>query len=488
MIGVRRTLTHPRVFARAFLLPCLVGTFALSLATPVAPAAPAADRPHIVYILADDLGYGDLGCFGQATLETPHIDRLAAEGMKLTRHYAGSTVCAPSRCVLMTGRHTGHCSVRGNGRALLEEDEVTVAEMLRKAGYRTGCFGKWGIGHPPPRTDPNDRGFDEFYGYVNMFHAHNFYPEFLIRNGEIDELDNLLDDPWREKDGYGRGEAKEGAGVAKVKKDYAPNLVTDEAIRFIEAGSDRPFFLYFALNMPHANNEAGREPYGNGMEVPDYGPYAGEDWPAPEKGFAQMIRLIDGYVGRILAALESRGIADETLVIFSSDNGPHAEGRHDMTYFDSNGRLRGMKRDLWDGGVRVPTIVRWPGEVSAGSESDVLSGFQDVLPTLADVAGAEAPAGLDGVSLVPTLTGRPDEQERHDYLYWEFRERGGKRAVATSKWKALRLDTRKPEPLPTRLYDLENDPSETTDVAADHPEVVDRMEAWMEESHVPVGR
>ena len=452
----------------------ILAFFAISLL----PAA-AAEKPNIVLILADDLGYGDLGCFGQKTLATPHIDQLAADGMKLTRHYSGATVCAPSRCVLMTGLHTGHCSVRGNNEVNLLPDDVTIAMRLKEAGYRTGCFGKWGIGNPPPRTNPNDYGFDEFYGYVNMFHAHNFWPEFLIRNGEIEKLGNVLDDPWLEEDGYEMGGPREGAGVAKVKKDYAPHLITDEAIQFLEESADEPFFLYFALNMPHTNNEAGRKPYNNGMEVPDHGRFADKDWPDPEKGFAEMMHLIDSYVGRVVAKLEELGVADNTLVVFSSDNGPHQEGGHEMEFFDSNGILRGKKRDLYDGGVRVPTIAWWPGKIEPGTESDKLSGFQDWFPTFEELAGLDKINGLDGISLVP------GSSSDHDYLYWEFIEQGGKKGVATEKWKAVQLDTMKDNPKPTELYDLENDPGEENDVAKEHPEIIKKMEKWIDESHVP---
>lgn len=446
-------------------------------------SAAAAEKPNIVYILADDLGYNDLGCFGQEQLKTPHIDALAARGMKLTRHYSGSTVCAPSRCVLMTGKHTGNATVRGNGRVLLKPDDVIIPQKLKEVGYTTGCFGKWGIGHPPERDEPNRFGFDEFYGYVNMFHAHNFYPEFLIRNGEIEMLNNVLDDPWRLKEDYGMGEPKEGAGVAKIKNDYAPHFITKEALSFIDDNAEIPFFLYFALNMPHTNNEAGREPYLNGMEVPDYGEFADEDWPDPEKGFAEMMRIVDDYVGQLVAKLDEHGLSENTLIVFSSDNGPHEEGQHHAEFFNSNGHLRGMKRDLFDGGIRVPTIATWPGKIAPGSESDVLSGFQDMFPTFAEVAGFNAPEQLDGVSLIPTLLGKPDEQTHHEFLYWEFLEKGGKKAVTTTKWKAVQLDTLKPNPAPTLLFDLENDPSEMTDVAPDHPDVVQEMERWIKESH-----
>ncbi len=443
----------------------------------------AAERPNIVFILADDLGYGDLGCFGQNTLSTPNIDQLAAGGMKLTRHYSGSTVCAPSRCVLMTGLHTGHCSVRGNNEVNLKPDDVTIAMRLKEAGYRTGCFGKWGIGNPPPRTNPNDHGFDEFFGYVNMFHAHNFWPEFLIRNGEIEKLENVLDDPWLTEEGYQMGGPREGAGVAKIKKDYAPHLITDEAYQFLTAGGDDPFFLYLALNMPHTNNEAGRKPYNNGMEVPNYGKFEEEDWPDPEKGFAKMMQLIDSYVGHLVNALIELNLAENSLVVFSSDNGPHQEGGHEMEFFDSNGDLRGKKRDLYDGGVRVPTIAWWPGKIEGGTESDVLSGFQDWFPTFENLAGLETSDELDGISLTATLFGADEQPAPREFLYWEFIEQGGKRGVTTTKWKAIQLDTLKPNPKPTELYDLENDPGEENDVASSHPEMVAIMEKRIAESH-----
>jgi len=432
----------------------------------------------------DDIGYGDLGCFGQETLTTPHMDQLAADGMKLTRHYSGSTVCAPSRAVLMTGKHTGKASVRGNGIALLKDGEPTIASALKEAGYQTGAFGKWGVGSPPPRTDPNDRGFDEFYGYVNTFHAHNFFPEFLIQNGEVVKLNNQLDDMWANDPRVAMGEVREGMGVAKVKNDYAPEFFTDAALEFLDSTGEEPFFLYYAPNMPHTNKEAGRPPYTDGMEVPDHSEYADKDWPDPEKGFAQMMRLLDNYIGSIVAKVEELGKTDNTLIILSSDNGPHQEGMHEVAFFDSNGEKRGWKRDLYDGGVRVPTIAKWPGKIAAGSESDHFSGFQDIFPTLAEIAGFDVPEGVDGKSFVPTLIGKDDQQDEHEFLYWEFLEQGGKKAVVTKKWKAVQLGTLR-EQKPTELYDLENDPSETTNVAEQYPEIVQRMEHWIESSHTP---
>lgn len=442
---------------------------------PAAPEQPL--RPNIILILADDAGYGDIGCFGGTAIPTPHLDRMAEEGIRLTRHYAGCTVCAPSRCVLMTGQHTGHCSVRGNSPGLLQDADRTLPELLQQAGYTTGCVGKWGIGNPPPLTDPNDHGFDQFYGYVSMWHAHNFYPEFVIRNGRPEPLRNVVHDTWRGQD---------GRGVAAERVDYVPELITREALRFVSANRNRPFFLFISLNIPHANNEAGRDSAlaEKGMEVPDFGPFADADWPAPEKGFAAMIRNVDRDVGRVLDQLSRLGIDDETLVLFTSDNGPHQEGGHRMEFFNSNGPLRGMKRDLYEGGIRVPFIARWPGRIPAGTSSDLHSGFQDLLPTLAELAGAELPAEADGISLWPTLGGNPDQQRRHDFLYWEFSEQKGKQAVLRDQWKLIRLQVGTNSPV-TELYDLAADPAEVNNVAARHPEVVNQLSRLMDASHTP---
>jgi len=451
----------------AFLL--VVTSFSASYAEEPAP-------PNIVYILADDAGYADFGCYGGESIPTPNIDRMAAEGMRFTQHYAGDTVCAPSRCVLLTGLHTGHCRIRGNSPGVMRPEDVTVAELLQDAGYRTGCSGKWGVGAPLPLDDPAHNGFDHFYGYISMWHAHNFYPEFLIRDGQKDPLRNVVDERWQGGD---------GRGIATTKLDYAPFLIVDDAIEFIEESSDQPFFLYLALNTPHANNEAGgaKTPE-RGMEVPDFGPFADEEWPGPEKGFAAMIHNIDLWVGRVLDTLKEQGIDDNTLVIFTSDNGPHQEGGHQMEYFNSNGELRGMKRDFYQGGVRVPMIAHWPGRIAPG-ESDHICAFQDVLPTLTELAGAETPDGLDGISMLPTLLSNNDAQTEHDYLYWEFSEQGGKQAVRQGPWMCVRLNVSRETPSSPELYDLRVDLSETNDVAEDHPKIVQRMLGYMEASHVP---
>ncbi len=331
-------------------------------------------KPNVIYILADDLGYGDLSCYGQETLQTPRLDRLAENGMRFTSHYAGATVCAPSRYVLMTGKHNGRAAIRDNRINALSEEEFTLAELFKKAGYRTGLMGKWGLGTPPDDKDPNRAGFDEFYGYNNMFHAHNYYPEFLIRNGKKEMLRNVVPDFFDEPTDYMPvAYYLEGRGVATKKVDYAPQMIHDEALGFIEDNKDNPFFLYYALNIPHANNEAGsgytksgeriRGKQFDGMAVPDHGAFADKDWPVQEKGFARMIQHIDDWVGEIVDLVDRLGLTKDTIILFSSDNGPHQEGNHDHEFFNSNGDFKGYKRDLYDGGIRVPFIVSWPGTV-----------------------------------------------------------------------------------------------------------------------------
>ncbi|HVR76562.1 MAG TPA: sulfatase-like hydrolase/transferase, partial [Planctomycetota bacterium] len=422
---------------------------ALSLGA-VAPAAEEKPvRPNIVFILADDLGYGDLGCYGQQRIRTPEIDRLAAEGLRFVQFYAGSTVCAPSRCVLMTGRHTGHATVRGNSRdTSLRENELTVARLLQGAGYTTACIGKWGLGDPGSAGVPRRQGFDYFFGYLNHVHAHNYYPSHLWRNEERVPLQNRVP-----------GEGAQGQGVADRRVDYSADLIAEEALGFIRRSREQPFFLYFAPTIPHANNEA-RE---KGMEVPHHGEYAALDWPEAQKGHAAMISRLDRSVGRILSLLEDLGLDERTIVLFSSDNGPHREGGADPRFNASSGPFRGLKRDLHEGGIRVPMIARWPGRIAAGKTSEHAGYFGDLLATAADLAGLPVPGGLDSLSFVPTLIGR-GEQRRHDALYWEFHEGGFSQAtLVEGRWKAVRkrrLDA------PVEIYDLAADPAEAHDVAA----------------------
>ena len=437
-------------------------------------------KPNIVFILADDLGYGDIGAFGQEVLKTPRLDQMAKEGLKFTQFYAGCTVCAPSRSVLMTGKHMGHTKVRGNSAnpIVIEPGEQTVASLLKKAGYKTGCVGKWGIGTPDNFTNPNDVGFDHFYGYINMWHAHNFYPEFLIRNGHVEKLGNEVAEKW--KPFQDPKLPNSGRGVAVKKVDYAPDLIMEDALQFIEKNHKDPFFLYLALNVPHANNEAGKA----GMEVPDLYEFKDKDWPEPEKGFAAMIRNIDRDTGRVLDLLKKLGIEKDTLVIFTSDNGPHQEGGHNADFFNSNGKYRGIKRNLTEGGIRVPTIAWWPGTIESGTSNKHQWYFGDLMATAAELSGQEIPEDLDSDSFVQTLKGNPPEKEwfRKTPLYWEFNERGTSQAVRFGKWKAIRkpMFTGKIE-----LYDLSWDHEEKRDHAQRRPKLVEHAANLMNKHHVP---
>ena len=476
------TSENPAIVADVNRLFFLLHVSLLCLSTGATQNLAAATRPNIIYILADDLGYGDLSCYGQQTLRTPHLDRMAKEGIRFTRHYAGSTVCAPSRCVLMTGLHTGHARVRGNGPGTLQPSDLTVASLLQESGYETGCFGKWGIGNPPPHNDPNQHGFNEFYGYINMFHAHNYYPEFLVRNGVKETLRNQLFPDWKSK----QTPEREGMGVAKIAVDYAPELIFSEALDFIESNQEKPFFLYYALNIPHANNEGASETRvgRNGMRSPQFRSFSNEEWPIQEKGFAGMIETIDHHVGQILKLLKELELDEQTAVFFSSDNGPHQEGGHKMDFFDSNGSLRGMKRDLYEGGIRVPLIARWPGRFPSNQESDLISGFQDIFPTFAALAQIDSVPTTDGLSIAPTLLGQAARQFTHPHLYWEFYEQGGKVSVLKGNWKAVKRNFISEATAPIELYNLESDLSETQDVSGEHPALIRSFARIMTQEHI----
>jgi arylsulfatase A-like enzyme len=426
--------------------------FALSLNGCIAVGAER--KPNIVFILADDLGYGDLGCYGQKQIRTPHLDALARSGMRFTSAYAGSTFCAPSRCTLMTGRHTGHAVVRGNGNPdlALRPQDVTVAEVLKQAGYATGAIGKWGLGPEGTTGEPNQQGFDEWFGYLSQTGAHNYYPEFLNRN----DAHHLIE---------------ENQGGRKVR--YSHDFFTKAALNFIRENWERPFFLYLAYTIPHANNELGRAT-GNGMEVPTDAPYSLEKWPQPEKNKAAMISRLDADIGRLVARLKELRIEDDTVIFFSSDNGPHQEGGVDPGFFKSAGFLRGIKRDLYEGGIRVPMIVSWPGHIRAGVTSDFPWAFWDFLPTAAELAGVRPPEGIDGRSIVPTLMGQ--RQDPAPFLYWESHEAATKQAVRMGDWKALRHAPGSP----LELYDLKSDLAESRNVEGEHPEILTRIEAYLE--------
>jgi len=438
-------------------------------------AAASPDRPNIIFILADDLGYGDLGCYGQQTIQTPNLDRMAAEGMIFTDHYSGTCVCAPSRCSLMTGLHTGHTYIRGNsevkrmGQLPLPAETVTLPKLLKQAGYTTALIGKWGLGGPDSTGTPNKQGFDHFFGYLCQRHAHNYYPEFLFRDEERVSLGNEVKP------------VNPPSGVATKRVQYSHDLFSAAALDFVTRNKRKLFFLYLAYPIPHANNEAGR----NGMEVPSYGPYAGERWPRPQKGHAAMITRMDADIGKLFARLKALGLDQKTLVLFSSDNGPHKEGGADPEFFDSNGALRGQKRDLYEGGIRVPLIARWPGRIAAGSGTDHVCAFWDFLPTCCDLAAVTPPENIDGISFLPILFGEPDRQEQHPYLYWEFHEQGKKQAVRMGDWKAVRLNVAKDPNGPIELYNLKDDLGEERNVADQHPEIVQQMAEIMKTAHTP---
>ncbi|QDU78341.1 Arylsulfatase [Polystyrenella longa] len=448
-----------------------------------------AEKPNVIFIMADDLGYGDLGCYGQQVIQTPNIDKLAKEGMLFEQYYSGSTVCAPSRCVLMTGLHTGHCHIRGNvgikkvsdevtekevldfirtdTRLNLPPEEKTVAEVLKEAGYQTGLFGKWGLGQENSTGLPTRQGFDEFFGYLDQKHAHNYYPTFLIHNEERVPLKNIVPN-----------EDITGAGKSSNKVEYSHDLIVDRMLQFVDEHHSEPFFLYWADTIPHANNEARDE----GMEVPDFGPYADKDWSAAEKGFAAMVTRLDTHVGELMKKLRELRIDDNTIVFFTSDNGPHKEGGRDADFFDSNGPLRGIKRALYDGGIRVPMLVRWPRKIKAGSRSDYIGYFADFLPTAAELTAVTTPEDLDGISIVPELTGHSESQPQHEYLYWEFYEQGSRQAVRFGDYKAI------VEPMYSdnmEIYNVTKDIAEQHNLAIHQPELVKRAKSYIKEAHTP---
>lgn len=411
--------------------------------------------PNFVFIMGDDLGVYDLGCYGQQLIRTPNIDRLAAEGMRFTDCYAGGSVCAPSRSVLMTGQHTGHTTVRSNaslrtgGRVPLRADDVTIAEVLKgpewrdgfddTRGYATAIFGKWGLGEPGSTGLPNDHGFDEWFGFLNQQHAHGHYPSYLWRNKTKEMLKGNLDGGRRE---------------------YASDLFLREALYFIERHLYEPFFLYFTPTVPHAR-----------FEVPSLGPYAGEAWPEEAKAYAAMVTRLDSYVGRIMSKLKEAGLDENTVVFFTSDNG----GVFDFKPFGTMGPLRGRKGDLYEGGIRIPMIVRWPGRIKPGGTSDYPWSFCDVLPTLCELAGTRGvPRNVDGISIAPVLFGKRLDPDRP--LYWESPTGSGlHQAVRMGRWKGVRLGL----DAPLELYDLSTDVGESKNLAAAHPEIVARMEEFL---------
>lgn len=460
--------------------------------------AQSSNHPNIVFILADDLGYRELGAFGQARIRTPNLDALAREGMRLTQHYCGNAVCAPSRCVLMTGKHPGHAFVRSNlstppeGQQPIPESEITLAELMQAQGYKTGAFGKWGLGGPGSSGDPLRQGLDRFFGYNCQAHAHSYYPSYLWDNDKHVTLNNVPEIP-------GHGSLAEGADKNDPRSydlfkgtDYAPDRINAQVMKFIRDNKDGPFFLYYPTVIPHV-----------ALHVPDeeLAPYLALGWTdppfvrdegygytphfTPRAAYAAMITRMDRYVGNVLKLLDELKLADHTIVVFSSDNGTtHLEKEVDFTFFKSVGELRGLKGSLYEGGVRVPTIVRWPGKVAPGTSSGYVSGFEDWMPTLMEIAGGKEklPKEIDGISIVPTLLGK--DQPQRPYLYREFPSYGGQQTIRVGDWKAVRQNMSKGN-LDIELYNIAQDIGESNDVADQHPEIVARLAKLMVSERTP---
>jgi arylsulfatase A len=446
--------------------------------------------PNIVFLLADDLGYAELGCYGQKVIRTPNIDRIAAEGIRFTQFYSGNAVCAPARCNLMTGKHPGHAYIRDNGNPPgredlreqygwefpgqnpIPEDEVTIAEMLKQKGYATGAMGKWGLGHVGTTGDPNRQGFDLFYGFNCQVHAHNHYPKFLWRNDTKEIL------PGNDRTLHG--------------ETYSQDRFIEVAQEFVRENRERPFFLYMPFTIPHLALQVPEESlaaYRDEIPEEEYKHRNYIKRPHPRAAYAAMITHMDKGIGQVLALLEELDLADNTLVMFSSDNGPTYGrlGGSDSEFFDSNGPFRGFKGSLYEGGIRVPLVAKWPGHIEPGRVTDVQAAFWDFMPTIAEVTGTDAPEGIDGISFVSTLTGS-GEKTLHEFLYWEFPAYGGQQAVRMGDWKGIRQDMLRennPDPLKIELYSLAEDVGETTDVSAEHPEVVSQIREIMQREHTP---
>jgi len=444
-------------------------------------------KPNIIFILADDLGWGDLGFLGQQYIETPTIDRLASQGMFFTNFYSGATVCAPSRSAFMTGLHTGHTPIRGNtevqpeGQQPMPDSVMTISKLLQEAGYVTGAFGKWGLGFPGSEGDPVNQGFDQFFGYNCQRYAHRYYPDYLWDNFQKVDLPG---NDWA------------------TKRDYAPDLIQEKTLAFLEKNQKNPFFLFMPIVMPHAELAAPEDeilakykakfpnetPYVAKSKGADYGPEMAipgyQSQPYPHATFAAMVERIDRYVAEVVSKLEELGLAENTIIIFASDNGAHQEGGADPVFFESNGPFRGYKRDLYEGGIRTPMIAYWPGKIKAGKKNDTPFALWDLLPTFSELAGAKPKAKIDGISFVPSLLDQ-GQQQKHEYLYWEFHEQGGKQAIRQGNWKAVKLQVfGKDGPL-LELYDLSKDPSETENLASNNPEKLAELVQLMDQARKP---
>ena len=455
-------------------------------------------KPNIIYIYADDLGYGELGCYGQQKIKTPHLDRLAKEGIRFTQHYTGAPVCAPARCVLMTGRHSGHSYIRGNyelggfeddnegGQMPLPEGTVTLAKIFKQAGYTTGAIGKWGLGMHNNTGDPNKQGFDYFYGYYDQKQAHNFYPTHLWQNGKWDSLDN----PFIYVHQSLPKDENDPAAFARYKgKEYSMDKMVEKTLDFINKNRKNPFFLYLPYTGPHVSLQAPDEAVKEYAGQFDEQPYRGEKGYAstlyPKATYAAMITYMDKQVGRIIALLEKLRLDENTLIMFSSDNGATFDvGGVDTEYFNSVGGLRGRKQDLYEGGIRVPLIARWRGKIPAGQVTNHVSAQFDIMATLAELTGAKAPPN-DGISFLPTLLGNHNQQKQHRYLYFEFPEKSGQVAIRMGKWKGVKSNMKKDRNASWEIFDLEKDVGETTNIAEMHADLGTKFEAILRKEHRP---
>jgi arylsulfatase len=487
-----------------------VGLATASIAAPgiLSKCSRTVKKPNIIYILADDLGYGELGCYGQQKIKTPNIDRLAAEGMKFSQHYSGSPVCAPSRCTLLTGKHTGHSQVRANdemaelgdvwndprieGQWPLTKNTETIGTSLQNTGYTTSVIGKWGLGGPGSTGEPNKQGFDHWFGYLCQRQAHNYYPPHLWKNDKkfILEGNDYFSPHQKFPDDADPHDLNAYAQYST--KHYAPDLMAEEALNFIKSNKDNPFFLYFATPIPHVALQIPADSLKKYEDAFPETPYLGEKGylphPAPRAAYAAMISRMDRDIGHIIALLKKLGLDKDTLVIFSSDNGPTYAGGVDYEFFKSAGPLRELKGRIYEGGIRVPMIAHWPGHIKSGTESAHISAFWDVMPTLCEIANAPIPPDTDGISFAPTLLGS-GVQNKHAYLYWEFLSYGGQQAVRMGRWKGIRTDLKnKDTDTSIQLYDLKEDIKESNNIAADNPEVVAKIKEIMQSARTKSGR
>lgn len=491
-----RRMKHSQLIAALLVSLCLLDSFTLLAATQRRAGRGNSSRPNVIYIYADDLGYGELGCYGQQKIKTPHLDRMAREGMRFTEHYTGAPVCAPARAMLMTGRHGGHSYIRGNyelggfadalegGQMPLAEGMMTVPKMLKNAGYATGLIGKWGLGMPNTTGDPLRQGFDYYYGYLDQKQAHNFYPTHLWENNRWDKLNNPVIDVHRRR---GAAEVVEEDFGYYRGRDYAPELMTRKALAFIERHHRQPFFLYLPYTLPHVSLQAPegyiKQYVGQFDERPYFGQQGYASTKYPLATYAAMITYLDDQVGIILQKIKDLGLDESTIVMFSSDNGATFTGGTDAKFFNSVGGLRGLKMDVYEGGIRVPFIARWPGRIPAGKTSGHISAQYDVLATLAEVTNQRLPVSTDGLSFLPELKGRPAVQKQHQYLFFEYPEKGGQVAIRMGDWKGVRIGVRKEPNAPWQLFNLRTDRNETTDVATQHPELIRQFDAIQKEAH-----